>query len=131
MARLAVALVLIMAAAYVTADEESKCAIVKHRVFPYNAREVEADIVKLVEDCPCGSICNDGICEQGCKLYDTFIAAGSESEVYGRKCRCGDTPDERGMVLKCEEGVEFIGAPEGVAEWENNPACKEADNTVA
>jgi hypothetical protein len=26
--------------------------------------------------------------------------------------------------FQCEENVEFVGAPEGVAEWENNPACE-------
>ena len=25
---------------------------------------------------------------------------------------------------QCAEGVEFTGVPEGVAEWENNPACE-------
>jgi hypothetical protein len=33
-------------------------------------------------------------------LFDTFMPAGSESEVYGRKCHCGDTPDEKGMLLE-------------------------------
>lgn len=28
------------------------------------------------------------------------------------------------FYFQCAEGVEFDGAPEGVAEWENNPACE-------
>lgn len=28
-------------------------------------------------------------------------------------------------MFQCEEGVEYAGAPEGVDEWVNNPACEE------
>lgn len=35
------------------------------------------------------------------------------------------------LFLQCEEGVEFTGVPEGVAEWENNPACEEPTSSEA
>ncbi|XP_060552189.1 uncharacterized protein LOC132713567 [Ruditapes philippinarum] len=106
MVRLTLVLLFVVAVAFVVADED------------------EDNSCTELKDCPCGSICIDGACTEGCMLYDKFMPAGSESEVYGRKCHCGDTPDEKGMLLECAENVEFVGAPEGVAEWENNPACE-------
>lgn len=37
---------------------------------------------------------------KGCMVFDTFMAAGSEAEVYGRKCKCGTSPDDRGMPIE-------------------------------
>ncbi|KAL4237751.1 hypothetical protein ACF0H5_002463 [Mactra antiquata] len=116
MSRLALIMLMAVAIGYVIADEGTTEAPA--------TEDDEDNSCTETADCSCGSVCNEGACVEGCMLFDTFMAAGSEAEVYGRKCRCGTVADERGMPLECAEGEEFTGAPEGVSEWENNPACE-------
>jgi len=32
-------------------------------------------------------------------IYDTFMPADTETEVYGRLCQCLDSPDEEGRPI--------------------------------
>lgn len=74
------------------------------------------------DGCPCGQVCNNGTCQDGCMVFDNFVNVGETKAIYDRDCLCTDEVDQMGRVVKCAEATEFTGAPAGEP-WSRNPNC--------